>query len=38
MIQLQLPSAINIDLTKIFGKNAVIATEDIDLLTGNFDE
>ena len=38
LVQLQLPSSLNIDLTKIFGKDALIATEDIDTLTGNFDD
>ena len=38
MIELQLPAKINIDLKNIFGKDHIITTEDIDSLTGNFDE
>ncbi|MFC1510158.1 ATP-binding protein [Candidatus Omnitrophota bacterium] len=38
MIKLSIPAQFDLDLTKVFNPNNIIVTEDIDFLTGDFDE
>jgi len=38
MVQLKIPSGVDIDLTKVFSKDSLVVSEDIDWLIGNFDD